>query len=219
LFSWPDQANSASPSKAGDILEDADATEHQLLPVMPLSEHVVNDYQTLRLSLKAHPVSFLRSRFAQARIATCRDLASARDSAWVSVAGVVLVRQRPGTAKGVVFMTIEDETGIANAVIWPKTLERHRRVVMGARLVLIRGRIQRHENIIHVVASRLEDLSGWLALLSEDGADMKIPIANADEVVRPEPGSARRGTADPHVAGGRRHPRDVRIIPRSRDFH
>ena len=87
----------------------------------------------------------------------------------VSVAGVILVRQRPGSAQGVVFMTIEDETGVANAVIWPNVLERERKVVMGARLVVVHGRVQRHEDIIHVVAERLDDRSDWLRLLTEDG--------------------------------------------------
>jgi error-prone DNA polymerase len=148
----------------------------------------------------------------------------------------VLVRQRPGTAKGVVFMTIEDETGIANAVIWAKTLERFRKVVMGARLVAITGRIQRHDTgdgqIIHIVVQKLEDRSGWLNLLSDDAGDMPIPIANADEVRRPEPGSARDRSREParsslaspaqeasRDSNSRRHPRDVRVIPKSRDFH
>ena len=86
---------------------------------------------------------------------------------------MVLVRQRPGSAAGVVFMTIEDETGIANSVIWPKVLERERKVVMGARLVVVHGRIQRHEDIIHVVAARLEDRSDWLRLLTEDGESLE----------------------------------------------
>ena len=103
---------------------DAGAEPEVTLPVMPLSEHVVNDYRTLRLSLKAHPMSFLRGRVAEARIAACADLRAMRDGARVSVAGVVLVRQRPGSAQGVVFMTIEDETGVANSVIWPNVLER-----------------------------------------------------------------------------------------------
>ena len=152
------------------------------LPEMPLSEHVVNDYQTLRLSLKAHPMSFLRARFAARRVLACDDLRGVKDGAYVAVAGVVLVRQRPGSAKGVVFMTIEDETGIANAVVWPKTLERFRKEVMGARLILIHGRIQRHEDIIHVVSAKLEDRSDWLQLLSEEAGDMKVPVANADDV-------------------------------------
>ena len=202
---------------------EAGAEEEVTLPAMPLSEHVVNDYRTLRLSLKAHPMSFLRARVTAARIASCADLKSMRNGARVSVAGVVLVRQRPGSAQGVVFMTIEDETGVANSVIWPKVLERERKVVMGARLVVVHGVIQRHEDIIHVVAAKLDDRSDWLRLLTEDGDALSIALANADEVRRPDPGSWR-----PPVASGentregphpRCHPRDERIIPKSRDFH
>jgi len=211
------------------------------LPVMPLSEHVVNDYRTLRLSLKAHPMRFLRAHVSAARIAACADLKRMRDGAWAGVAGVVLVRQRPGSAAGVVFMTIEDETGVANAVIWPKVLERERKVVMGARLVVVHGRIQRHEDIIHIVAARLEDRSDWLRLLTEDGDALSIALANADEVRRPDPGSWRGSREDEpamplaqvdhvkHPLAGRernhprwhphRHPRAERIIPKSRDFH
>ena len=202
LFAW---------SAARETGEEAAVT----LPEMALSEHVVCDYQTLRLSLKAHPMSFLRAALASERIAACNDLRAMRDGAFVRVAGVILVRQRPGSAKGVVFMTLEDETGVANAVVWPNTLERYRKVVMGARLILVTGRIQRHEDIIHVVAQRLEDRSGWLARLSEDAGGMKVPIANADEVARPDPGSAR-SPDHPRWAG---HPRNERIIPKSRDFH
>ena len=134
---------------------------------------------------------------------------------FVRVAGVVLVRQRPGSAKGVVFMTIEDETGVANTVVWPNALEKFRKVVMAARLIVVTGRIQRHQDIIHVVSSRLEDRSAWLARLADDGAGMRMAIANADEVLRPDPGSAR-SEMHPRWAG---HPRAERIIPKSRDFH
>ncbi|MCH9808363.1 MAG: error-prone DNA polymerase [Alphaproteobacteria bacterium] len=197
--------------------------EEVLLPQMALSEHVVNDYQTLRLSLKAHPMQFLRAKLSAEKVVSCDELRGLKDGRWVRVAGVVLVRQRPGSAKGVVFMTLEDETGIANAVIWAKTLERHRKVVMGARLVLIEGQVQRHEDIIHVVSRRLFDRSGMLMHLSEQAEDLRMPIANADEVLRSDPGSARgsmasagRQTAHPRWAG---HPRNERIIPKSRDFH
>ena len=189
------------------------------LPQMPLSEHVVNDYQTLRLSLKAHPMHFLRDCLAAGAIVPCAALRGMKDGAYVRVAGVVLVRQRPGSAKGVVFMTIEDETGVANTVVWPKALEKFRKVVMAARLIVVTGRIQRHQDIIHVVSTRLEDRSDWLARLSEEGPTMKVPIANADEVLRPDPGSARGSAAaaeHPRWAG---HPRNERIIPKSRDFH
>lgn len=214
LFHWAD---------ARDMGEEAAVA----LPEMPLCEHVVDDYRTLRLSLKAHPMQFFRAELAASGVSACQDLRQASDGRRVSVAGVILVRQRPGSAKGVVFMTIEDETGVANAVIWPQALEAYRKVVMGARLVLIRGKIQRHEDIIHVVAEHLEDRSHWLARLADAEAAeaMPVPIANADEVRRPEPGSAR-GMAEANASGhprfartSRRHPRDQRIIPRSRDFH
>ena len=250
------------------------------LPQMPIGEHVVIDYQTLRLSLKAHPMALLRGNWAQpswaeigdshlfpsrSRSWTCADskkvavpnfrqcphvvpcdaLRGMKDGAGVDVAGLVLVRQRPGSAKGVVFMTLEDETGVANVVVWPKMLERYRKVVMTARLILVRGRIQRHEDIIHVVATRLDDASHLLATLTEEALDCPVPIANADEVARPEPGSARSSGNSaqapfssprmPTSATARekgacpqfprpqfppaRHPRSVRIIPKSRDFH
>ncbi len=186
-----------------------------MLPVMPLSEHVVNDYQTLRLSLKAHPMSFLRQRLKRRRVAACEDLRGFENGAAVTIAGVVLVRQRPGTAKGVVFMTLEDETGVANAVVWPKTLERYRKIVMGARLILIKGRIQRHEDIIHVVCGQLEDRSDWLRELAETARDPQLPVGNADEVVKPDPGSGH-ASGQAHPSG---HPRLARVIPKSRDFH
>jgi error-prone DNA polymerase len=113
-------------------------------------------------------------------------------------------------------MTIEDETGIANAVIWPKALERYRRFVMASRLIVIHGRIQRKDDIIHIVASRLEDRSEWLDLLSESGREaMPVPIARADEVRRPGPDTAHP-KEHPRSTG---HPRNARILPKSRDFH
>jgi error-prone DNA polymerase len=183
------------------------------LPAMPLPEHVVIDYQTLRLSLKGHPMGFLRPVFAREGVLTCRQVQDLGDGRRVRGAGVVLVRQQPGSAKGVVFMTIEDETGIANCVVWPSLREKFRREVMGARLVLVEGRIQRSpEGIVHLVAERLVDRTAELSRLSRE--DMPTPLANADEVRRP--------IAENRVSGGhspRRHPRDVRILPRSRDFH
>ena len=221
--------NNAPPLPLFDFsaTRDAGAEAGVQLPEMALAEHVVNDYQTLRLSLKAHPMSFLRSEFLRARAISCNDVRSMKDGARVAVAGVVLVRQRPGSAKGVVFMTIEDETGVANAVVWPKVLEKFRKVVMAARLIRIEGRIQRHEDIIHIVSANLVDESARLLSLSEWAADMQVPLANADEVVRPDPGSARGTLAGDdkrlHPRFSREpkphHPRNVRIIPKSRDFH
>jgi error-prone DNA polymerase len=193
------------------------------LPEMALSEHVVSDYQTLRLSLKAHPMAFLRPRLERMRGVTCAGLKDLRDGAWVTVGGVILVRQRPGSAKGVVFMTLEDETGVCNTVVWPNTMERYRKVIMTARAIVVHGRIQRHEDIIHIVSQRLEDRSDWLLSLSDWAEDMRVPIANADEVLRPDPGSARNPDHtrwSGHPRGERVIPKRIeRIVPKSRDFH
>jgi error-prone DNA polymerase len=134
------------------------------LPPMPLGAEVIEDYRFLSLSLKGHPVSFLRARLDARGVLPCAELLRMRDgvSPRVTVAGLVLLRQRPGTAKGVVFMTIEDETAAANIIIWPKLFERQRAEAIGARFVAITGRVQKEADVIHVVAQRIEDLSGEL---------------------------------------------------------
>ncbi len=230
------------------------------LPPMPMSEHVLQDYQTTRLSLKAHPMSFLRSRFERLRVRTTKDAVTASNNARVACAGLVLVRQRPGSAKGVVFITIEDEAGIANLVVWPKVLERFRPVIMGARLLLVRGRVQRADTVTHIVADQLIDRTSDFALLSESVAKTVFDrtLSPVDEVKRPVlarkgpparrsvslSGEEQRADQIDHVATdfahehaspapqppapaqtsarGLRvwtHPRDARIIPKSRDFH
>jgi error-prone DNA polymerase len=187
------------------------------LPQMPLPEQVVADYQTIRLSLKGHPMEFLRARFACENVLACRDINDANDRRFVRCAGVVLVRQRPGSAKGVVFMTIEDETGIANIVVWPKVMEQFRKEVMGARLVLIEGRIQSSpEKVVHLVAERLIDRSSDLALLSDDRLG---PQAVPHGPMPAEPLHDDRRQHPDNPAQRTRHPRDVRILPASRDFH
>ena len=173
---------------------------------MPLSEQVVNDYQTVRLSLKAHPMRFLRDHYAKRRFVTARDLAGLRSGRPVSIAGLVLIRQRPGSAKGVCFITIEDETGVANLVIWPDVFERQRKIVMGARLMAVSGLIQKDEGdgVIHVVARRLDDDTHMLRRLSEDIVEAPLSRGDAPGAMRPLPA---------------RHPRDAEVIPKSRDFH
>jgi error-prone DNA polymerase len=177
------------------------------LPPMPLPEHVVADYQTTGLSLKAHPLRFLRAALAREGVQSCAEATQRRDGAAVRVAGVVLVRQRPGSAAGVVFATIEDETGIANVVIWPSITEQFRSVVVGAALLLVHGRIQRSpEGIVHLVAERLEDRSAALRRLDEVEHDpLPPPLARADEVARPQAPRNRPGRGDVPT-------------PRSRDF-
>ena len=154
-------------------------------------------------------MEFLRQACRGRGITDMAALAGVRNNALVVVAGVVLVRQRPGSAQGVVFMTLEDEFSIANIVVWPKTLETYRSAVMGARLMLVKGRVQRQDDIIHVIAHRIEDLTHWLARLAPD--DLLVnPLARADEVARGAPGGSHPPPA--------RHPRQNRIIPKSRDF-
>lgn len=181
------------------------------LPDMPLSEHVLQDYQTTGLSLKSHPMRFLRERYARLGLVTTRDANVRGNGRWVKTAGVVLVRQRPGTASGVVFVTIEDETGVANLVVWPRVFERFRPVVMGARLVAVTGRVQEADGVVHIVCESLVDRTDDLSLLSEDiQRDVLDGVASrGDEVKRPV-------SRDPR---GRTHPRNVRVIPKSRDFH
>lgn len=176
------------------------------LPVMPLSEEVVADYQTQRLSLKAHPLAFLRAGLAERGFVRAADLRSHKYRAMVQVAGVVLIRQRPGSAKGVCFITLEDETGVINLVIWPDVMERQRKVIMGARLMEVRGRVEYDDEVIHVIAAQLHDATPSLHALSDD---LLAPAMDrADHVARPLPGGRTHG-----------HPRDVRVIPKSRDFH
>ncbi|WP_308911129.1 error-prone DNA polymerase [Pseudokordiimonas caeni] len=189
------------------------AEEAAILPVMPVAEHVVADYQTLRLSLKAHPLSFLRSRLQERGVTTAMEVRALRDGAPVTVAGLVLVRQRPGTAKGVIFVTLEDETGVVNVVVWAKVFEAERRALMGSRLMVVKGRVQFADDVLHVVADHLTDASADLLTLSDGTFDLPAPAVD----------EARTGRGDdPRLPRFRPagHPRAVRdLIPQSRDFH
>ena len=188
------------------------------LPLMPLPEQVVADYQTIRLSLKGHPMEFLRERFTRERVVACQDVNHKNDKRRISCAGVVLVRQRPGSAKGVVFMTLEDETGIANIVVWPKVMEQYRKEVMGARLILVEGHIQSSpEGVTHLVAQRMFDRSHDLIGLANDAPSRKHPVPAGPALIEPLNDDRRDHLDSP--AQKIRHPRDVRILPPSRDFH
>jgi error-prone DNA polymerase len=189
----------------------------QPLPVMPLPEQVVADYQTIRLSLKGHPMEFLRAMFASERVVSCAEVSHANDRRRVRCAGVVLVRQRPGSANGVVFMTLEDETGIANIVVWPKVMEHFRKEVMGARLILVEGTIQSSpEKVVHLVAEKLFDRSHEMARLS-DNLVARPALPQGPALVEPLHDDRRQHPDNP--VQKIRHPRNVRILPPSRDFH
>jgi len=190
----------------------------QPLPVMPLPDQVVADYQTIRLSLKGHPMEFLRRMFLREGVVVCEAVAHANDKQRVCCAGVVLVRQRPGSANGVVFMTLEDETGIANIVVWPKVMEKFRKEVMGARLIEVRGTIQSSpDKVVHLVAEQLLDRSYDLMNLANDALSRKHVVPAGADVI--EPLEDELPARDGNPAHKIRHPRNVRILPRSRDFH
>jgi error-prone DNA polymerase len=155
------------------------------LPPMPLGAHVVEDYRRLSLSLKAHPVAFMRARLTQRGIKRSDALARITSGERIVVAGLVLVRQRPGTSKGVIFMTLEDETGVANIIVWPKAFERLRAIVIGARFVAVSGKLQNEMGVIHIIAERMEDLTPMLGQLSDEGRDIET-LAPSDEVRRPQ---------------------------------
>jgi error-prone DNA polymerase len=138
-----------------------------LLPEMPLGEHVVEDYASLSLTLKRHPLAFLRAELSREGLVAAADLAHLPVDRRLAIAGIVLIRQRPGSANGVVFITIEDETGIANLIVWPQILERFRRAALGATLLRCTGKLQREESVIHVVADRLDDLTPRLNTLRD----------------------------------------------------
>ncbi len=151
-----------------------------LLPTMPLGEHVVEDYASLGLTIKRHPLAFLRAELAQEGLVAAADLATMPVATMpigrrLAIAGLVLIRQRPGSANGVVFITIEDETGIANLIVWPAILERFRRAALGATLLYCRGRLQREESVIHIVAEDLRDWTARLNTLRERNGDDKLP--------------------------------------------
>ena len=188
----------ALPLFAAQYVEEQAEEEIAPLPSMPLSEHVLADYQMLRLSLRAHLMFFLRDLFRSEGVSDCAEISVAPDGARASCAGIVLIRQMPGDA-GVVFMTLSDETSVVNVVVWPKLVETFRREVMGGRLLLVEGKVQRSpEGVIHLVAERIFDRSHELARLSED-------VTEAPPF---------RSQAAKH-----HHPRNVRTVPKSRDFH
>ena len=168
------------------------------LPIMSEGEHVIADYRSTGLSLRAHPMQLLRERLSAAKTLSCAQALSAKDGCLVWTAGIVTVRQRPGTAKGTIFITIEDETGIANIIVWPALVETYRNPIISASLLIVEGRLQRsEEGVSHIIATRLADRSRWIA-------ELDAPLARADELPpRRPPG----------------HPRQERVVRKSRDFH
>ncbi|MBC8035962.1 MAG: error-prone DNA polymerase [Rhizobiales bacterium] len=186
------------PLFAAQYVEEQAEEKIAPLPPMPLSEHVLADYQMLRLSLRAHLMFFLRDLFRAEGALDCAEISKAPDGISVRCAGIVLIRQMPGDA-GVVFITLSDEASVANVVVWPRLVETFRREIMGARLLLVEGKVQRSpEGVVHLVAERIFDRTCELERLSEDTTEA--------------PSFSSQGARH-------RHPRNVRIVPKSRDFH
>ncbi|MDO6414625.1 error-prone DNA polymerase [Sphingomonas sp. BIUV-7] len=211
----------------------ADAREAEFSPegmepevaLRPMTDgrEVVEDYRTLQLSLRAHPLSFLRDDLSRRGVRRCADLTSIRDGKSVEVAGVILVRQKPGSAKGVLFITIEDESGVAQGILWPDRFEAQRRTVMSASMIGMRGIVQKEGEVIHVIIQKIIDYGD---LLRQVG-DMAFPHRTGPGDGATHPGSPDRGDRGwspqprdlywpPHAEG--RDPEDVVRI-KSRNFH
>jgi error-prone DNA polymerase len=209
-------ARAASPALEPDVA----------LPLMRIGEQVVEDYRRLHLSLKAHPVSFLRGELDRRGILRHERLAATPSGRRVTVAGLVLVRQRPGSANGVIFMTLEDETAVANTIVWPKIFETFRPVVLGARLVSVTGRLQNEFGVIHVIAERLDDLTALLKRLADDTGCVEA-LAKGDQVKhntpewRPPPRSLSASLVkEPEFAEELAFAVKIRaVMPKGRNFH
>jgi error-prone DNA polymerase len=172
----------AAKYEADDAVISEQPEARTILAPMTAGREVVEDYSHTGLSLRAHPVSFLREEFRHRKFATCADAAQAPDGRWLETAGIVLVRQRPGSAKGVMFVTIDDETGVANLVVWPDLYDRQRRIVHSSHMMAVYGRVQREGDVVHLVAHRLTDLTGDLASIGECGATPQMPALHSEHV-------------------------------------
>ncbi|GLI97029.1 error-prone DNA polymerase [Sphingobium sp. BS19] len=172
----------AADEREGKLRAEAIEPQVHLTPMAEGAE-VVEDYRASGLSLRAHPLAFLREELKARNMIRCADLQSIRDGRWINLAGLVLVRQKPGSAKGVMFITLEDESDVANLVVWTTVFEKNRRTVLGASMMGVRGQVQREGEVIHVIAQRLEDMSSMLASVGSrsDVADI-YRVGRADVV-------------------------------------
>ena len=192
----------AADKRRGSLRPEVEEERVELAP-MTAGREVVEDYRSRGLTLRSHPVAFLRGDLAANGYVPAGDLSATRDGRRVAVAGLVLVRQRPGSANGVLFVTLEDETDIANLIIWPSLFERQRRLILSANMIGCRGKVQREGQVIHVIAEHLIDLSALLGAVGERNAIFPLPHGRGDE--------AKHGSGpDPRGALGRK-PRDIYI--------
>jgi error-prone DNA polymerase len=195
LFAAADRERMPRP----DAIEPAVA-----LTPMTQGREVVEDYTSVGLSLRRHPVWFLRAALHGRGILPCASLLASKDGRRVEVAGIVLVRQRPGSAKGVMFITIEDETGIANIIVWPSVFEKQRRLILSAGMIACRGRMQREGEVIHVVTERLIDLSELLRSVGQREQAFRLKTGRGDE-------AKHGGGPDARDVAGLRRARDILV--------
>ncbi len=177
---------------------DAEVLPEQAEPVVSLRAmtagmEVVEDYGHVGLTLRRHPLSFLRPDLARQRIITCAEAVVGRDRRWVHVVGLVLVRQRPGSAKGVMFITLEDETAVANLVVWTKIFEKYRRTVLGSGMIGVKGKVQREGEVVHIVAHDLIDMSAELSSIGSREGVFPLPHGRGDEFHHGSPAPDPRG--------------------------
>jgi len=207
----------AAAARAAEVIPEA-VEPAVALRAMKEGGEVVEDYGHVGLSLRRHPMSFLRDDLATRRIVPCQALNDTRDGTRLEAAGLVLVQQMPGSAKGVMFITIEDETGIANLVVWPDLFERQRREILGSNMMAVKGYVQCEGDVIHLIAKKVTDLSSLLASLGERDGTFTLPAGRGDE--------ARHAGGGPDSRSARARPRNIydphghidELKLRSRDF-
>jgi len=175
-----------------------DEEQKIVLPAMRLSEHVIQDYATTSFSLKAHPVSFVRAQLESLHAISNVALLHAKAGTVVKVAGLVLVRQRPGTASGICFITIEDETGVANLVVVQKLFDRYRKEIIQSRLLMVEGTVQREGEVIHVIVKRCYNVSVLLGQLTEtDEGNLSAKPSRSDETTSPFLSKSKKPAGEP----------------------
>ncbi|WP_316204516.1 OB-fold nucleic acid binding domain-containing protein [Bradyrhizobium sp. SZCCHNS3051] len=171
---------------------------------MTQGREVVEDYRAAGLTLRAHPLPFLREQLTDRGIVPCQHLRQAKDGARITVSGLVLVRQKPGSAKGVMFITLEDETDIANLIVWPSLFDKQRRVILGAQMMTCRGKVKRASGVIHVIAEHLIDETELLNSVGGQNEAFTLPTGRGDEAHHP-------GGPDPRGALPVKKVRDIYI--------
>lgn len=197
---WDVSALQSAPTGMFSNQQDENEAQKVQLPQMEFSQHIFQDYATTALSLKAHPVSLVRQQLSLFGVHTAASLKELHDGMKVKVAGLVLVRQRPGTASGILFITLEDETGVANLVVFSKLFEQYRKEILQAKLLMVEGKVQIEGEVIHIVVQRCMNMSGLF-----DKIQASAKVANAD-------GDYNMGSSSKKESG-------KKALPKGRDFH